>query len=72
MAVFDVLHGIREGSLDPVFSTILQVKKQNYFIRLTKNNDISLQEIHKKEEFVQAIQVLARDSSYVVRFFRIM
>ena len=35
-------------------------RKHNYFIRLTQNNDIvCLQEIHVKDDFFQAIQILA-------------
>ena len=41
------------------FPITFQEKKHNYFTRLTKNNDIiCLQEIHGKDEFLQAIQVL--------------
>ena len=41
--------------------TIFPGKKHTYFSRGTKNNDIICnQEIHGKDEFVQAIQVLAQ------------
>ena len=60
-AAFDVLPGIREGLLDPRFPPqSSRERKHIYFKRLTQNNDIvCLQEIHGKDEFLQAIQVLA-------------
>ena len=44
----------------PASSQLSTEKTHTYFTRLTKNNDlICLQEIHGKDEFLQAIQVLA-------------
>ena len=58
-AVFHALLGIRETYWIPSFTTTFQGKKHNYFTRLTKNDDIiCLQEIHEKDEFLQAIQAL--------------
>ena len=57
---FDALLGIRDGFLDPLLPHNFPGKNHTYFSRLTKNNDIvCIQEIHGKDEFLQAIQVLA-------------
>ena len=60
-AVFDVLPGIRVVLLDTRLPhNPSRERKHNYFKRLTQNNDIvCFQEIHGKDEFLQAIQVLA-------------
>ena len=44
-------------------------RKHDYFIRLTKNNDIvCLQEIHGKDKFSRLFRNWPRDSGYMVRF----
>ena len=44
----------------PTSSQLSRAQKHNYFRRLIKNNNIiCLQEVHGKDEFLQAIQVLA-------------
>ena len=43
----------------PTSSQLSRKQKYNYFSRLIENNNICLQEAHRKDEFLQAIQVLA-------------
>ena len=46
-----------------------ELKLNNFGTLIEKNNVICLQEVHGKDEFLQAIQVWARDSDYLVRSF---
>ena len=64
MAASDAIHGTQASLLDHLASTTtFQAKKNAYFTRRTKHNDIiCVQEIHGKDEFLQAVQVLARNS----------
>ena len=60
-AVFDVSPGIEEGMLDLRFlHKFGSARKHNYFSLHTRSNDIiCLQEIHGKDEFLHALQILA-------------
>ena len=65
----DALTGGVIGSLTS--SQLSREQKHNYFRRLKENNIIiCLQEVHGKDEFLQAIQVLLRDSGCMVRLYQ--
>ena len=59
-AAYVVLHGTRENLLDQFFSPQRnRERKHDYFKLLHSNNILCLQEVHWKDEFLKALQVLA-------------
>ena len=59
-AIFDVSPGMQESLFDISFLHKFPSKRNNHVKRLTQNNDnVCLQEIHGKDDFLQAIQVIA-------------